>query len=58
VVLELQIEHQICKLQGKASGPTDHDLDEGEEATAPKPVKGRRKPAYAGGLVLEPKKGE
>ncbi|KAI8978630.1 DNA polymerase family B-domain-containing protein [Pilobolus umbonatus] len=35
--------------------PTNNDSD--DEAAAPKKKGGKRKPAYAGGLVLEPKKG-
>lgn len=42
--------------QGKASNTAD--LDDDDSANQTKAGKGKRKPAYAGGLVLEPKKGE
>ena len=36
---------------------TNGDDDDEEGGTQKKKGKGRKKPAYAGGLVLEPKKG-
>ncbi|KAL3848220.1 hypothetical protein ACJMK2_019093 [Sinanodonta woodiana] len=42
----------------KPSPVSAEDLEEEElDSTKPNPSRGRRKPAYAGGLVLEPKKG-
>ena len=40
--------------QASPDGDEDEDREEGKS----KKATGRRKPAYAGGLVLEPKKGE
>ena len=43
---------QYGKAKSKATQDDDHDDEVGKKGKT-----GRRKPAYAGGLVLEPKKG-